>query len=154
MTEPEVITQIERAFSDEPGPASFRYPEKGNWYKREGKEIQEALLNLDPGDVTYDDLYPDPGDRLISFCSDSGIKWLIPGIIRIIFEHPQGESVLIDLFEELEKRRVENEMNFSKEQRECLLGVWEAVYLTEKFNWDAESQSSPFFGFLNKDDFN
>ncbi|QQL44610.1 hypothetical protein [Sulfuriroseicoccus oceanibius] len=130
-----VLTRVQDAFRSAKGPAFYKFSSNGHFYNDDiGAEIESALLNLDPSDLTKDDINPDPlAEFLPSWTTDQGLRWLIPGIVRVALE-PGAESpeILDDLFSELRKRLKDDPEFLSHEECQLLDEAyeqsWSAVF--------------------------
>ena len=55
------------------------------------------LLNLDPRDINLEDLSSERRNWIFSFATDESIRWLTPGIIRVVLEQdPPQPSLFFD----------------------------------------------------------
>lgn len=143
----EAIARIQRAFSSERGPAEYRLDESGHFYEAEGREIAQALLDLDPLDIQVDDLMMH-SSFLPGWSTDSGLRWLIPGIVRIAFEEADGEWILMTLFDELERRATQDGMRLSEDEGRSILDAHQAFYSTEEHKWNVVAHDAPFIARL------
>lgn len=143
------LSSVSDAFHGAAGPAKFRFPESGWWFEWEGKDIARNLLDLDPVDIEYDDIIkPIDGSFVPVWTTNEGLLWLMPGIIRVVFEvDPQkGDGLLQNLFSELNKRISKGELSLTQAQMASLLEVHEVFYCTEDFNWNPDNHSHPLCG--------
>ncbi len=140
------VASVSSAFDGAKGPARFKYSESGPWYEREGKEIVEALLNLNPTDIRFDEVvHPLEGTFVPVWADSEGPLWLIPGIIHEAFEiDPQkGDHLIQCLFSELNKRILKEELTLNQQQAESLLEAHETFYCEEEFDWDSDAHGHP-----------
>ena len=144
-----IVSSVAEAFHEASGPTNFKYLESGWWFDWEGKDIAKALLDLDPIDVQHDDIIePIDGSFVPTWTNDEGLLWLVPGIIRVVFDvYPQkGDRLLKELFSELNKRISECELKLTQTQMASLLDVHEAFYCTEDFDWNPDAHAHPLCG--------
>lgn len=140
------LSSVSTAFHGATGPANFRFPESSRWFEWEGKDIAKAILDLDPVDIQYGDiLKPIDGSFMPAWTTDEGLLWLIPGMIRVVFEvDPQkGDRLLQAVFSELNKRVSEGELRLTQAQMTSLLEVHEVFYSTEDFDWNPYNHVHP-----------
>lgn len=145
----EIVTDVARAFSAESGPACEALETLGEaWYEFEGRKLEKALLNLDPIDLQIEDLECE-NSRMLRWASDGGLKWLIPGLVRLAFEEKEkscgfGDAVLNELSEELERRAGKKNLVLSRDQMRSLLHAFDAFYTAEEFGWNPDSFETPY----------
>jgi hypothetical protein len=144
-----VIAKVTAAFENENGPADYRFPPGGWFYETEGREIESALLNLDPLDVRIEELFLHDSP-ILSSATESGLKWLIPGIVRAAFEEQTYHEPLGILFDELERRAEEERLSLSEAQQRSLLEAHEAFYSTEEYNMNVAVHENAFIKRLRK----
>ncbi len=140
------LSSVSDAFYGATGPARFRFPESGCWFEWEGKDIARGLLDLDPADIDYDDIIkPIDGSFVPTWTTDEGLLWLVPGMIRVVFEVDpvKGDVLLQDVFSELDKRISKSELSLTQAQMVSLLEVHEVFYCTEDFDWNPDKHSHP-----------
>jgi len=141
-----IVSSVSNAFHGASGPAKFKYPESGWWFEWEGKDIARDLLDLDPVDIEYDDIIkPIDGSFVPAWTTDEGLLWLVPGMIRVVFEvEPQkGDVLLQEIFSELNKRISKADLSLTQAQMASLLEVHEFFYCTEDFDWNPDSHTHP-----------
>lgn len=140
------LSSVSAAFHGAAGPAKFRFPESGWWFEWEGKDISKTLLHLDPVDIQFDDIInPIDGSFVPAWTTDQGLVWLVPGMIRVVFEaDPQkGDLLLREIFSELNKRISDGELRLSQAQMASLMEVHEHFYCTEDFDWNPDDHVHP-----------
>jgi hypothetical protein len=140
------LSSVSHAFHGATGPAKFRFPESGWSFEWEGKDIARNLLDLDPVDIEYDDIInPIDGSFVPAWTTDEGLLWLVPGMIRVVFEvdPPKGDNLLQDVFSELKSRMSKSGLSLTQVQMASLLEVHEVFYCTEDFNWNPENHAHP-----------
>ena len=141
----EVVSQVAQLFGAYQGPASPTFPTSGKWYEWEGKDIEEALLNLDPVDLRYEDLFI--WERPLWSCmTTEGLLWLVPGLVRVIFEEVEraGDQLLQDLFSVLQGRLGNGDLQLSPRQAKSLLNVYDVFYGREIFWRGPQHEQHPF----------
>jgi hypothetical protein len=79
----EIITEMQRAFSDVPRPTMFL---RGTCSCEECMEHEETMQALPQHDLPFDKL-ENPGWDPICFASDQAYAWLLPGLVRLVLEH-------------------------------------------------------------------
>lgn len=87
----DILTSIENGFAEEVGPARCANPN----HCEECVEADNMLLNLDPSDLTFDDLIDERCNWIFSFITVGGLRWLFPSIIRVALEQnpPQPSAI-------------------------------------------------------------
>ncbi len=141
-----VMSLVSAAFAGASGPCAFKFAEAGSWFEWEGKDAAKALLNLDPADIEYDDIIrPIDGAFLPAWATDEGLLWLVPGIVRVVFQTdpPCGDRLLQRLFSELLERIHKGHLRLTEAQRACVLEVHEFFYCTESFGWNPDRHLHP-----------
>ena len=87
------IQKLLRPFEGEAGPASGRNPEHCD----ECRDADSILRNLLPSNITYEDITKRAW--AFSFLSETGLRWLMPGIVRAALDRDQPDaSAIFDLF--------------------------------------------------------
>jgi hypothetical protein len=148
-----ILSSVSIAFHEATGPAKFRFPRSGWWFEWEGKDIAKDILDLAPEDIQFDDLIkPIDGSFVPSWTTDEGLLWLVPGMIRVVFEvEPhRGDLLLQALFSELDKRISEGELKLTHAQMTSLLEVHEVFYSTDDFDWNADAHVHPLCDAINR----
>lgn len=85
---------VAAAFASESGPARCRHPR----HCEECEEADQRLLDLDPRDLTVDDLSDVSRQWIFSFATDESIRWLTPGFVRVALEQsPPQPRLFFDL---------------------------------------------------------
>lgn len=85
-----ILNRIREAFHEARGPARCRNPR----HCAECAEADRMLLDLDPGDLNRDDLDNSSRDWIFPFSTDEGLRWLIPGMVRVALEQSPPEPWL------------------------------------------------------------
>lgn len=150
----DILQLVSNAFSDAAGPAAYRHKESGFFYETEGYEIAKALLNLHPEDIQHDEIIdPISGTFMPGWCTNEGLLWLIPGIVRVIFEDdPQsGDCVLESLIAEIHFRVSNKELILDRNQMVALLELHEAFYCSEEFGWRPDLYNDPLCDWIHKE---
>lgn len=133
------VSLVAEAFHGWSGPAKLNYPESGWWFAWEGKDIAKALLDLDPDDIEYDDvIQPMDGSFVPAWTTNDGLLWLVPGMIRVVFEvdSQRGDRLIQAIYSEFNKRILDGDLTLTRQQMEVLLDIHETFYCSEAFNWN------------------
>ena len=85
MTNDEAIKAVDEAFAGVARPALFI---RGTCGCEECVEHNATMAAFDPKDLPLDAL-DNPGWNPICFASDEAFKYLIPGLTRLVFKHPE-----------------------------------------------------------------
>ena len=90
----EIADLISVAFATEPGPARCRNPR----HCEECEKADQMLLDLDPRDLSFDDLSDESRNWIFSFATDESIRWLTPGFVRVALQQsPPQPQLFFDL---------------------------------------------------------
>ena len=86
MKKDEVMAEVQEAFSGIRRPAMFI---RGTCRCEECLEHEQTMQSLPATDMPLDTL-ANPGWDPICFASDEAFAYLLPGLVRLVLEHPDG----------------------------------------------------------------